>query len=149
MQRTNAVVIAKIAPRSAREALRFERFWLACGFGFVLLVVYLSLCHDAPNPGRMFEIKIGHFVAYGWLMLWFSQIFAAAPTRLRFAAAFCLMGIVLEFVQGLTDYRTFAYSDMLDNGIGLSAALVLAQTRLGNGLAGVEAALSRLMVRKR
>jgi len=108
--------------------LKLERFWVVTGMAFVLLVIYLSLTPDPLKTATPFGIKLGHIFAYGWLMLWFAQLHRSLSTRLRIAAAFCVMGIMLEYLQGLTGYRTFAYADMGYNAIGLALGLLLSLT---------------------
>jgi len=61
--------------------------------------------------------------------------------RYRIALAFCVMGVALEYLQGLTDYRGFEYLDMLINAVGVGPGLVLGYTRLQNMLVRVEALL--------
>ena len=121
--------------------LRFKRVWIVFGIGFVLLVIYLSLTPDPPDLGVPEGLKIGHVLAYGWLMIWFAQIYRAPSRRLLFAAAFCTLGIALEYLQGMTDYRGFEYSDMLINSAGVAFGFALAQTPLQNGLRTLEATL--------
>ena len=64
--------------------------------------------------------KLGHFAAYGLLMLLFCQIYVLRKTRIAYALAFTAMGIALEFLQGMTDTRTFDVMDMLANTIGVA-----------------------------
>ena len=119
-------------------SLRFRRLWISCGLGFVLLVVYLSLTPDPPDLGAPEGLKIGHLVAYGWLMIWFAQIYRGTGLRLVLAVAFCSLGIALEYVQGMTDYRGFEYSDMLINSTGVALGLAMAYTPLQNCLRALE-----------
>jgi VanZ family protein len=121
--------------------LRFKRFWIVNGIGFVLLVVYLSLTPDPPDLDVPYGMKIGHTFAYCWLMLWFAQIYRSGSARLRLVVAFCAMGILLEFFQGFTEYRTFEYSDMVINSVGVAVGLLLSTTPLQNGLAALESVL--------
>ena len=118
--------------------MRFTKLWLHCGVGFILLVVYLSLTPNPLDVGRVGQVKLGHFVAYGWLMFWFCQIYRRWPMRLAIAASFILMGVGLELAQGLTGYRSFAFADMVDNGIGVMVGLALGITRLDGLLLAVE-----------
>ncbi len=118
--------------------MRFRRFWLAAGFAFVALVVYLSLKPDPVDTGRVAGVKTGHFIAYAWLMWWFAQIHLARRARLGTALALVALGIALEYAQGMTAYRTFAISDMRDNGLGVLAGWVLAKTPLGHTLKWIE-----------
>ena len=119
--------------------LQFKRLWIVLGIGFVLLVIYLSLTPDPPALGVPEGMKIGHVLAYGWLMIWFAQIYRSQSRRLPFGAAFCTLGIVLEYLQGMTDCRGFEYWDMLINAAGVALGFALAQTPLQNGLRMLEA----------
>ena len=123
--------------------LRIKGFWLFIGFGFVLLVAYLSLTPDRPDLDIPQGMKIGHVLAYAWLMLWYAQIYQAGSTRCRLAAMFCLMGIGLEYLQGLTDYRSFEYSDMVLNSAGVAIGFLLGYTPLQYGLRTLENTATR------
>jgi len=48
------------------------------------------------------------------------------------------MGVVIEFVQGATGWRTFDAMDMLANGAGVLIGWVLVATPLGKLLGVVE-----------
>jgi len=124
------------------KPLRFERLWTILGAGFVLLVIYLSLTPELPNIGVSVNQKLGHVLAYGWLMLWFAQLYRSTGARLALAAAFCALGVALEYLQGMTSYRGFEYSDMLLNSTGVAIGLALAYTPLQNGLQGLERMLA-------
>lgn len=63
--------------------------------------------------------KIGHLLAYGSLMLWFSLLYGSLPARLAYGAGFVVLGVVLEFMQGTLDYRTFEVADMVANSLGV------------------------------
>ena len=103
--------------------LPHRKLWLAIGFGLIALVIYLSLTPEPVDAGSVAEVKVGHFVAYAVLMLWFAQLYRSWRARLALAAAFALLGVGLELAQGLTSYRSFAYSDMVDNAIGVAVGL--------------------------
>lgn len=113
------------------DYLKLRRAWIAGGMAFVLLVIYLSLTPhplDVPSVG---PFKAGHMLAYAWLMLWFSQVYALRR-RVAIGLAFVAMGIILEYLQDFTGHRTFAYSDMRDNAIGVAIGFGLALTPLGS-----------------
>jgi VanZ family protein len=118
--------------------LRFKRLWIIVGIGFVLLVIYLSLIPDPPELGAPEALKLGHVLAYCWLMIWFAQIQRPTRDRLLLAATFCVLGVALEYLQGMTDYRGFEFSDMLINSAGVALGLALARTPLQNGLRSFE-----------
>lgn len=121
--------------------MRFTKAWLAVGFGFVALVVYLSLTHNPP-PAPDVGFKINHVLAYAWLMFWFAQVVRVGRVRVGVAIAFVLMGVALEYLQGMTGYRTFAYTDMRDNAIGVLAGWMLAVTPLGRAIPALDRLLA-------
>ena len=82
--------------------------------------------------------KLAHFAAYGGLSFWFGMLIDGRGRELRIAAAFALMGVALEFLQGLTDYRTLEIADMIANATGAALGWGLAQTPLRNALGWVE-----------
>lgn len=120
--------------------MRLRPLWLAAGFAFVGLVVYLSLTPDPLQIPAPEGVKLNHILAYGWLMFWFAQLFAGG-TRLGIALALALMGVALEVLQGMTPYRVFSYSDMIQNAIGVGAGWLVSRTRAGRMLAAIEARL--------
>jgi VanZ family protein len=118
---------------------RHERAWIAGGMGFVLLVVYLSLTPDPIRAPTIAHYKTGHIIAYMWLMLWFAQVRASVRSRALIAALLVALGVGLEYAQRLTEHRTFSYSDMIDDAIGVAAGFVLAFTPVGRLFARWEA----------
>ena len=104
------------------ETLRLVGLWRAIGIALILLVIYQSLNHDPIEVTVAEGNMAGHFIAYGTLMLWFSQMHESTRGRLLCAAAFGLMGLGLEFAQGMTDYRTFDLLDAAANAMACAAA---------------------------
>ena len=119
------------------------RLWSALGIGFVLLVIYLSLAAPPRDVDLPDVFDVGHIVAYFWLMIWFAQIHRSAGRRWLFAAGFGVMGIALEYVQGMTGYRHFDPADMVRNFIGVALGLALAHTPLQDTLYRLERILAR------
>ena len=118
--------------------LVYKKTWLALGAAFVLLVIYLSLTTHPIDAPTIDGFKSGHVLAYGWLMFWYLQIYRSRGRVLSIALGLCLMGVTLEFLQGMTNYRHFGYSDMRDNAIGVVIGLLLGLTPMRNLLARVE-----------
>ena len=58
---------------------------------------------------------------------------------MAWAGAFVAMGIGLEFLQGLTDYRTFEIADMLADAFGVSIGWLGAPPRSPHVLRYIEA----------
>ena len=103
----------------------------------VATVVVLSLIPMEVDLGEDSD-KVAHFFAYGSLSLWFGMIFSGKGRQLGIAAGFAAMGATLEFLQGMTGYRSFEIADMAANAIGAVLGWGLAQTPLNNALAWVE-----------
>jgi VanZ family protein len=125
------------------RALRRPRLWIACGLGFVALVVYLSVTPDPVRAPTVDGFKTGHIVAYLWLMLWFGQLWPAWRARVAVAWIIWALGIALEYVQLAIGYRTFSYADMLDDAIGVALGLVLLLTPLSHLVRRLDAVTAR------
>lgn len=121
------------------KKLRFLRLWLALGCIWVGLVIFLSL---TPSPPRALGFpgmdKIGHACAYGFLMFWFGLIFMPGRKYRSLGLGFVIMGIILEFMQGATGFRSFEWGDMAANALGVASGWVLARTPLSHALLGLE-----------
>ncbi|OQR92739.1 hypothetical protein ACHHYP_03303 [Achlya hypogyna] len=93
--------------------------WRVVGVGGVGLLLYLSLTPRVvalPPTGGVGGDKIGHAAAYAVLMFWWAQLDSCKP---RLATALILLGVVLEFLQGATGYRSFDFGDMAANATGV------------------------------
>jgi VanZ family protein len=111
------------------QSLRLFPLWLFLGIGLVAIVIYLSLTARPPEMVSFaFSDKVGHFLAYAVLMGWFGQIFSGRFSLILFAIGFALMGISLEYVQGMGRHRHFEYADMAANTIGVVLGLILTTT---------------------
>jgi len=100
--------------------LHWRNFWLGMGYFLVFAVVVLSLVPPPTFIVPKFRLgdKLIHFGTYGFLMIWFAQIFIR-PRYLKIAVIFIFMGVSLEFLQALTPYRTLDFWDMVANSIGV------------------------------
>jgi VanZ family protein len=121
-----------------------RRIWLLLGWGMVFSVIVLSLIPMEDVDLGEGRDKVAHLVAYGSLTFWFGMLFAGRARQLGIAIALAAMGVAIEFLQGLTDYRTFEVADMVANAIGAALGWGLAQTPLGNALDWAERLISRL-----
>jgi VanZ family protein len=100
----------------------------------VLLVIYLSLTPDPVALPIRGGDKFEHAFAYFVLMSWFANLYAGMSVRASFAAGFIALGVLLEFVQLWTGYRSFEVSDMTAGALGVAAGWVGAPPRLPNYL---------------
>lgn len=98
--------------------------WITLGWLLIGVVFYASLF---PVPYPKTELnhmdKVHHFLSYGILMLWFSQLFHGKH-RLLLLMALISMGILIEFIQPYTG-RMFDPFDMLANSAGALVAWLL------------------------
>ena len=112
------------------KLLRFHPLWLALGWAWVALVIYLSLTPHPPEINMISGDKIGHMLAYLFLMLWFAQIYRALSTRIQIAIGLVLLGVAIEFAQEQTGYRHFEVADMGADAIGVAIGWLLSFTPL-------------------
>jgi len=71
--------------------------------------------------------KLGHLLAYGLLMFWFSQIYLSQKTRLFYGIGFLAMGVGLEVLQGMSGTREYDVVDMLANAAGVLSGWLAAR----------------------
>ncbi|WP_051331950.1 VanZ family protein [Methylocaldum szegediense] len=122
----------------AQHPLRLSRLWQGIGWLMVAVVVWLSLTPEPPHPPTSWLAwdKAQHALAYGSLMYWFRQAFLP---HWRWPLFLLLLGVMLEYLQGLGGVRTSDTNDMIANGIGVFLGLALSYTRLGRLLSRVDA----------
>jgi len=92
---------------------------LGLGWGWAATIVWLSLTPSPPQVDVQLGDKLGHFAAYGLLMLWFSLLYPRRGAQALYAFSFIIMGIGLEFLQGWLGYRTYDLMDMAANTVGV------------------------------
>lgn len=128
--------------------LRFQRVWLCIGILLLLLVLVGSVIPiPAPVRSIMLHDKVAHTLAYAGLMGWFAQIFRHDLTRLILVVGLVMMGVGIEFLQGMTGSRQFDVLDMVANTSGVVLAWGLAYTWVGNTLVWVEGVFCRTILR--
>jgi VanZ family protein len=126
--------------------LRLQPLWLGMGCSLVIAIMYLSL---ARNPSAVAILKVSdkasHFFAYGVTMFWFSLVFGRSWIRFAIATALLIMGISLEYIQGMSGYRAFEFADMAANAAGIVSALAASKTPLSKSLTIFEKYLLRVI----
>ena len=106
--------------------------WLVLGWLWVAVIFYLSLMPHPPEPLHFWNAdKLEHALVYGLLMLWFCQVYIQRSSRRVLAVLLIAMGIMIEYLQRETGYRTFDYADMLANAAGVLVGWAWARTALG------------------
>lgn len=121
-------------PDGQAAALRLHALWVWLGWGLAACIIWFSLVPKPPQIGPQVGDKVHHLMAYFILMFWFGQLHSR---RLSLVFACLGLGLSLEWLQGLTGYRTASGLDMLANTTGVFLAWALL-TRAPNLLARVE-----------
>ena len=110
----------------SRSHALLRRFWRGVGWFGIVLLLYLSLTPQPPEIPIDYGDKLGHVMAYAVLMLWWAQLLVATRQRCWLAAGLMGLGIVIEYVQGWTGWRTLEYLDMLADASGVVFGWVVA-----------------------
>jgi VanZ family protein len=125
----------------ARTEYLYLGLWQVVGALLVLAVVVASLMPPPPIDLSEGRDKGVHFLSYGTLMFWWSMLVRGHLSRAGLAVWFCVMGVVLEVLQGMTGYRSYDLEDMLANAIGVSIGWALGYTPLSRALSVLESRL--------
>ena len=110
--------------------LRFPKVWAAAGWLLVAGVIVGSLIPGQALEGIHTSDKVLHAGAYFVLMVWFAGFYRRGAYPL-IAVVLLALGAALELLQGLTQTRTTDWSDLVANGAGALAGLVLSASLLG------------------
>jgi len=96
------------------------------GYLIILSIFIFSLIPGGDGPGFFpHSDKLGHTIAYFSVTFWFANLFPRTK-HLALLLKFTLQGILIEFLQRMTGYRSFDYLDMLANFFGCLVAYLLA-----------------------
>ncbi|MEQ1515291.1 MAG: VanZ family protein [Usitatibacteraceae bacterium] len=89
----------------------------------VLIAIWvLSFLPGSNMPSVSGTDKWHHGLAYFACMFFWGQWYTLPVQRLKLAITFIVMGALIECLQGLTDYRSFEWLDMLADAIGVALA---------------------------
>ena len=104
--------------------LKYKWLWLLLGFSLIDLILFLSLMPTSSMPKLVYNDKILHFTAYFVVASWFVGIILP---RYFLVSGLLLLAFSygIEILQGMTRYRQFEWLDLLANGSGIFAALLL------------------------
>lgn len=127
-----------------RSDLKYKFFWLLIGYAIVALVVYLSLTSKPLNLNLGFanQDKLYHALAYFTLMFWFTQIYHKKLQRGLLIVIFVSLGLLMEYLQSFSPYRTADIFDMLANSTGALLGFVVTRGCLRYVLVRFEAILA-------
>lgn len=123
------------------SVVRLQRhgLWLVIGCTMIAAVIWLSLTPDPVTfPAFNLSDKLAHLLAYALLMGWFGQLYERPMLRLGYAFSFILLGVVLEFAQGMSGQRSFEIADMIANAGGVIIAWIALRRGADRLLIGFE-----------
>lgn len=131
--------------RAPAPKLRYRAGWqllamLCLGVFLLLSLMPMPVIRITP----MHSDKLLHALSYAFLMYAFAQVFDRIP-RPVLALLFIVLGVGVEFLQGLTRYRSFEIADMAANGVGVVAGWLLVHTPAGRLLLRCDRLLGRFM----
>lgn len=112
-----------------RPALNHPVLWLLPALLWCAWLVYASLA-PVPEGLNLPSDKLLHVIAYAVLVFLFGCVLkptAYIPLLLCAAS----LGMLLEYLQGLTPYRSFEWADGLANMLGAVLGLLLVTTPIG------------------
>lgn len=125
---------------SNEHRLRLRKLWFGCGFLLLILVAVVSL---APVPGGPEgSDKVAHVVLYAILAGWFSLIVNRFKSLIIIFSGLTAYGLLMEYCQGMTAYRSMETADAIANGIGAGLGLIGHFTPLRGWLIQVDRQLS-------
>jgi VanZ family protein len=113
------------------KKLRLLKLWLVLGWALIGLLIYVSLSPSPPEmPSFTDSDKVFHVLAYMIIMFWFGCIYEMGKRYIRLGLILIIIGVVIEFIQEFTGYRSKEYYDMAANTAGVLFGWFLARTRL-------------------
>ena len=74
----------------------------------------------------------------------FTQLYNTTISRMVILVAAVLLGLVLEYLQGMTGYRSLDINDAVANSIGALTAFFLSRTRFDSRLTTIDYHLYRI-----
>ena len=106
-----------------KNLLNSNAIWLA--ILVTITIVCLSLIKVGPQPiSFKFLDKIEHAIAYSVLSFLWIVAFRKSKRKIIPILGCISLGILLEFLQAQTGYRTFEVNDMLANTFGVLTGMV-------------------------
>lgn len=110
--------------------LRFPWLWWGLGWLLVAGVAVGSLLPGRSVPSVSFGDKVLHAGSYCLLMVWFSGLYRR-ERHVLIAVLLGVLGLGLDWAQGMTRTRSFEWADVAANAAGILVGLLLARLVVG------------------
>jgi len=128
--------------------MHYRSLWLILGFFYIGLILAGSLLRVPDIDISISHTdKVVHFLMYFILVGWFVQLYPKPDKRIQILIAAILLGMLIEYLQGMTSYRSFDFIDEIANSIGALSAFLLARTTFASLLATFDSWLYQLQSR--
>jgi VanZ family protein len=115
-----------------RPALRLSRLWFCLGLLIAVLITIASLIPARDVPDLGVSDKFEHAFAYVLLAFWLASVIVRRD-YLPLALLLLVFGGAIEVAQGLMRLGRHAeLLDLLADGVGIVAGVLLAMTPLGH-----------------
>ncbi|MCP4494908.1 MAG: VanZ family protein [Gammaproteobacteria bacterium] len=123
--------------------LRFQVLWYGIGFSMLVMVTVLSLMPVSGDVGV--NDKLIHLLVYACLSGWFSLIVRHRRSLIGVFIGLVVFGLLIEFLQGLTEYRSAELADAIANSIGVFIGMGIYFTPLYRLMRKFDAMLLRFL----
>jgi len=124
--------------------LELARLWYSLA-ALMLLVVAAASLLPAPDVGV--SDKLSHVITYLVLAGWFSLLATNRVALCWTAVGLLAYGMLMELLQGTTDYRYAEWGDVLANGAGVVAGSLFYFSPLPRLLRFVDSRLAPVLLR--
>ena len=116
--------------------MHYRNLWLTIGAFYIGIILAASLL-KAPDINVIINHtdKAAHFLTYFILVGWFVQLYQKLGSRIIILISAIALGMLIEFLQGMTTYRSFDFADEMANSIGALSAFILARSNFDSLLA--------------
>ncbi len=123
--------------------LQLQGLWYGIGFSMLAFVTVLSLM--PVSDGVDVNDKLIHLFVYACLSSWFSLIVKSGRSLIWVSIGLIIFGLLIEFLQGLTEYRSAELADAIANSIGVLIGLGIYFTPLHRLMRKFDAMLLRFI----
>ena len=126
--------------------MHYRTIWIFLGLIYIALILAGSLLRMPDiNIYLSYTDKLVHFLMYFVLVGWFIQLYHQSGSRSLILLGAILLGLLIEFLQGMTSYRTFDFIDVIANSSGAIGAFLLAGTSFDSILGQIDVRLYRII----
>ncbi len=98
--------------------LKLIRLWYSVG---ALMLVFVAVLSLIPVPDVGVDDKLSHVVTYFLLAGWFSLLAVNRRALPWIVIGLIVYGVMLELLQGMTDFR---YAELADNFANASGSII-------------------------